>query len=45
MCLLGEPFIGCAMLCPTADPPTPGVGVLRKSNAEGRVPLKQDVVN
>lgn len=36
---LGEPFTGCAMLCRTADPQTPGANVLRKSNAEGCVPL------
>lgn len=39
VCLLGEPFTGCAMLGRTADPQTPGANVLRKPNAEGCVPL------
>lgn len=39
VCLLGEVFTGCVMLCRTVDAQIPGVNVLRKSNAEGCVPL------
>lgn len=37
-CLLGEPLTGCAMLCRTAGPQTPGANALRKCNAEGCAP-------
>lgn len=45
VCLLGEPFTGCVMLCRPANPQIPGANLLRKSNAAGCVPLWSKMVS